>query len=127
MKLLAVAVGGALGSVLRYGVGVLWIGAGATGFPWGTLAVNVTGSFALGFLARWSSPASVSNPLFLFLTVGICGGYTTFSTFTLETFALVERGAWLRAAGYVLASVAVSYLALALGYNLARMNASAAG
>lgn len=127
MKLLAVAVGGALGSVLRYAVGVLWIGAGATGFPWGTLLVNVTGSFALGFLARWFSPASASSPLVLLLTVGVCGGYTTFSTFTLETFALVERGAWLRAAGYVLASVAVSYLALALGYSLARMNASVAG
>lgn len=120
MKLLAVAVGGALGSVLRYAVGVLWIGAGATGFPWGTLLVNVTGSFALGFLARWFSPASASSPLVLLLTVGVCGGYTTFSTFTLETFALTERGEWVRALAYVLASVVASYLALALGYQLAR-------
>ena len=127
MKLLAVAVGGAIGSVLRYAVGVLWIGAGATGFPWGTLLVNVTGSFALGFLARWFAPANASSPFVLFLSVGICGGYTTFSTFTLETFAMSERGEWMRALAYVLASVVASFLALALGYQLARTSAPAAG
>jgi fluoride exporter len=91
--LLAVAVGGAIGSVARYFVA---IGSGrlfGTKFSWGTLIVNVTGSFLMGLLValfalKWELPLAVR----IFLTVGICGGYTTFSTFSLDAFYLIGRG-----------------------------------
>lgn len=87
--IIAVAFGGALGSVTRYLVG---IGSGrllGVDFPWGTLIINVTGSFLIGmFATRWDLPQAVR----VFLTVGICGGYTTFSTFSLDAFYLMERG-----------------------------------
>ena len=119
-NLLAVMVGGALGSGVRYAVAGLWLAPATHGFPWGTLVVNVTGSLALGFLARYVGPAHESQALLLFLTVGLCGGYTTFSTFALDTFVLVERGEVLRAMLYVLASVAASCGALVAGYAAAR-------
>ena len=105
---------------MRYAVGSVWLRSAALGFPWGTLFVNVTGSLALGFLARYFGPPHGSHTTFLFLTVGLCGGYTTFSTFTLETFTLVQGGAALRALGYVLVSVVLSYIALMGGYALAK-------
>jgi fluoride exporter len=120
MNWLAVMMGSAAGGALRYAVGGVWLRSAALGFPWGILVVNVTGSFALGFLARYFAPPHGSHTMFLFLTVGLCGGYTTFSTFTLDTFTLVQGGAVLRAMGYVLASVVLSYLALIAGYALAR-------
>ena len=118
--LLAVALGGAAGSVSRYLVGAAFLRAGMVAVPWGTFVVNVTGSLALGFLARWFGPPHGSSTLFLALTVGFCGGYTTFSTFTLDLYTLVERGAAGRAFAYALGSVAVSYVALAIGYLAAR-------
>ena len=89
-------------------------------FPWGTLAVNVAGSLALGFLGRYFAPPHGSHSVFLLLTVGFCGGFTTFSTFSLDSFTLIERGASMRALGYVLASVVFSYAALVGGYMAAR-------
>ena len=118
MNWIAVLTGGALGAGLRYAVGHLWV---AVAFPWATLFVNVTGSFALGFLARYAGPPHASHAMFLFLTVGLCGGYTTFSTFTLDTFVLLEGRAVVRALAYVVASVIMSYVALVLGYQLARL------
>ena len=118
--LIAVALGGALGSVLRYAVGAALLRPGLIGFPWGTLAVNVSGSLALGFLARYFGPPYGSEALFLALTVGLCGGYTTFSTFTLDMLTMVERGEAGRAALYAVVSVAAAYAALALGYQAAR-------
>ncbi|MGE0159368.1 MAG: fluoride efflux transporter CrcB [Gemmatimonadales bacterium] len=121
--LLAVALGGALGSVLRYGVGAALLRPGLSGLPWGTFAVNVTGSLALGFLARYFGPpygAHGSEALFLALTVGLCGGYTTFSTFTLDMLTMVERGEIGRAALYAALSVLIGFAALALGYQAAR-------
>jgi CrcB protein len=120
MNWLAVMAGSAIGGALRYAVGHSWIRSGALGFPWGTLVVNVTGSLALGFLARYFAPPHGSHTTFLLLTVGLCGGYTTFSTFTLDTFTLMQGGAAGRAFGYVLASVALSYLALIAGYAIAK-------
>ena len=120
MNWLAVVAGSAIGGALRYAVGNIWIRSGALGFPWGTLVVNVTGSLALGFLARYFAPPHGSHTTFLLLTVGLCGGYTTFSTFTLDTFTLIQGGAVTRAFGYVLASVAFSYIALIAGYTLAK-------
>jgi CrcB protein len=117
--LLAVAIGGAVGSALRYIVSGLLLRPG-TGLPWGTLTVNVTGALALGFLARYLAPPNGSPPLFLALTVGVCGGYTTFSAFSLDMLTLVERGSTGRAVLYALVSVTLSYAAVVLGYLAAR-------
>jgi CrcB protein len=118
--LVAVAIGGALGSVLRYWVGAAVLRPGLSALPWATFFVNVSGSFALGFLARYFGPPHASRTVFLALTVGLCGGYTTFSTFTLDMLTMVERGETSRAMGYALASVLAAYAALAVGYQLAR-------
>ena len=82
--------------------------------------MNVTGSFALGFLGRYLAPPHAGHAWFLFFTVGVCGGYTTFSTFALDAFTLVERGATARALGYVTLSVLASYCAVVVGYSTAR-------
>lgn len=111
--IVAVAFGGALGSVTRYLVG---IGSGklfGVDFPWGTLIINVTGSFLIGlfvgmFATRWDLPQAVR----VFLTVGICGGYTTFSTFSLDAFYLMERGQAVAAGAYMIGSVVLSVGAL---------------
>jgi len=89
--------------------------------PWGSFAVNVSGALALGFLARYFGPPHGSSTLFLGLTVGLCGGYTTFSTFALDLYTLAERGSTGRAAIYAFLSVTVSYTALVLGYQAARV------
>ncbi len=119
--LAAVAAGGALGAVLRYvtmsAVGH-WLGAG---FPWGTLLVNVAGSFAMGLLVELSALAwSPSPELRALLTVGVLGGFTTFSTFSLDVAYLVERQQALAAAVYAAASVALSVGALFMGLFLVR-------
>jgi CrcB protein len=119
--ILAVAAGGALGSVARYLVGV---GSGrlfGTEFPWGTLLINVTGSFLIGafvglFAAKWDS----SQAMRIFLTVGICGGFTTFSTFSLDAYYLIERGQTFASVAYMLASVTLSVGALIAALRLVR-------
>jgi CrcB protein len=120
MNWLAVALGGALGSLLRYAVAGVWLSPASLDFPWGTLAVNITGSFALGFLGRVFAPPHAPHAWFLFFTVGVCGGYTTFSTFALDAFTLAERSVPLRAVVYLLASVLGSYLAVIGGYTMGR-------
>jgi CrcB protein len=119
MNWLAVMIGGAAGCALRYGVSG-WLQPASAHFPWGTFAVNVTGSLALGFLGRYFAPPYANHSVFLLLTVGFCGGYTTFSTFALDTLTIVERGASMRALLYVLASVIASYVAVVAGYASAR-------
>lgn len=106
-----IALGGAVGSVLRY------LMVSAIGAPWGVAAVNVLGSFVIGALfilldarAGWQ----------LFLMTGALGGFTTFSAFSLDTLKLVEQGHTLQAASYVLISVTLSLIAVALGVALAR-------
>jgi fluoride exporter len=116
-----VALGGAAGSVARFGLSTAaqtrWSGA----LPVGTLLVNVTGSVLLGFILRYAldTPA-VSPEMRALLTTGFCGGYTTFSTFSYETVALIEDGDWRRAALYVLLSLALSLAGVWLGMTLAR-------
>jgi CrcB protein len=118
--LAAVALGGALGSLLRYFV------AGAiqqptTQFPWGIFVVNVTGGFLMGVIVELSAlKLSLSPEVRAFLTVGILGGYTTFSTFSLDSALLIQRGAYLAAAGYVAGSAVFSILALFAGLALVR-------
>jgi CrcB protein len=119
--LLAVAAGGAIGSVGRHLAASAIGHTVGTAWPWGTLAVNVVGGFAIGLLAgamalRWS----VTPELRGFLITGILGGFTTFSAFSLEVMTMIERQDWAPAAGYVAASVLFSLGAAAGGLALAR-------
>ena len=119
--LLAVACGGALGSIARYLVG---IGAGrllGTAFPWGTMFINVTGSFLIGALAesfalRWDASQEVR----ILLVVGVCGGYTTFSTFSLDVVTLINHGEAIAAGLYIAGSVILSVAALYAGLHAMR-------
>jgi len=119
--ILAIAAGGALGAVLRHYVGSLMLSLTGMTFPWGTLSVNVIGSFLMGALITYF--ANVWNPsseIRGFLTVGLLGAFTTFSTFSLDAVTLYERGATLAAMGYILASVVLSISALFAGMALLR-------
>ena len=117
MNALFVFLGGGAGSVLRYFVG-LWIGSAA--FPWATFAVNAVGSFAIGLLGGLASRFCWGEALRLSLTVGLCGGFTTFSTFSKESLALAEAGRWCAFAAYAIGSVAIGIAAVALGYWITR-------
>lgn len=119
MKLLVfLALGGAAGTLARYGLGGLVQPAGST-FPWGTLVVNVLGSFVLGFLMRWLLGSGVATPeLRAALTVGFCGAFTTMSTFSYETLTLLEDGESFRAAAYVLGTLSASLLGVFGGLSL---------
>lgn len=113
-----VAAGGALGSVLRFWVAEAFVLLGAVRFPWATLLANVSGSFAIGLfaaLALANDRFLMGQGLRLFLMVGVCGGYTTFSSFSLQTLALIDAGDWPRAAGNVLASLILCLAAVWLG------------
>ena len=116
MKILLVAIGSALGGVLRYLVPCVF--AAHKGFPWATLTVNVVGSFLIGllsgFLARHGG--SSADSIRAFAVVGFCGGFTTFSTFSNETFRMLESGQWLSAAAYIGISVLAGLAAVFLGY-----------
>ena len=119
-RLLLVALGGALGSALRYvvaTVAVAWLG---PGFPWGTLAVNLVGSFAIGLVQQLAFEGLVlGEDTRLFLSTGVMGGLTTYSAFSYETVRLMETGAWASAWANVLvttaACLALCYLGLATG------------
>ena len=119
---LMVALGGAVGALARYMVGVgamRFIGAG---FPWGTLIVNVVGSLIMGLLiAAFALRYSVSNEMRAFLTVGILGGFTTFSAFSLDFAVLMERKDYGLAVLYLGSSVGLSILALFVGLSIARI------
>lgn len=116
-----IAIGSALGGVSRYLVGGLVQRASGAGFPTGTLVVNVTGSFLLGLFLRYGLETPTLTPeLRAFLTIGFCGGYTTFSTFSYEAVALLEDGQWSRAAFYMGASLLLSLAATLLGLMAAR-------
>lgn len=116
-----VAVGGALGSILRYLVGFLTLRWFGPNFPWGTLAVNVLGSFAIGLLSEMIARRfNASMELRVFLVTGILGGFTTFSSFSLDTMFLLERGAIASMVGYVLATLCLSFLAILAGLALGR-------
>jgi CrcB protein len=125
MILLYLAAGGIAGTWARYGLG-RWVQASAgEGFPWGTFAVNLLGSFLLGLLLRSTESAPVSPETRAMLTVGFCGAFTTFSTFTHETVVLLQEGAWARAAAYALGSLLLGLAALAAGLGTAALLAPA--
>jgi CrcB protein len=114
---LAVAAAGAAGSVLRYAVGLAFTRLPLT-FPMGTLLVNVLGAFLIGLFARWLSAPSLDPVWRIALTVGFCGGFTTFSTFSAELITLAQEGRVLRAALYVVVSVSLAVIATLLGLAL---------
>lgn len=120
-NLFLVMLGGAIGSAARYGVGRLGVALLGPAFPWGTLAANIIGGFLMGGLAagllRFGQQAEQAR---LLLGVGVLGGFTTFSSFSLETFAMIQRGDLGVALGYVLASVVGAIGAVAIGMILAR-------
>ena len=115
MTYLWIAIGSAIGGAARYACSSLlaaWFG---QTFPWGTLAVNVIGSFIIGFFATLTGPDGrlmVSGDMRLFVTVGLCGGYTTFSAFSLQTLTLAQDGEFVRAGLNVVGSVVLCLLAV---------------
>jgi CrcB protein len=118
---LAVFVGAGIGGVMRYGLNRAALSYGAAWPWWSTLVVNVTGSLAIGLLAGWFAFRGQSgHTAALFLTTGVLGGYTTFSTFALDTALLVERGQMGVAAAYVIASVTLSIAAVFAGLAMMR-------
>jgi CrcB protein len=118
---LLVMVGGAIGAGLRYHLGKIALRLAGAGWPWGTLAANVLGGLAMGILAGWLAlRATGGEPLRLFLAVGVLGGFTTFSAFSLETLLMIERGEIVSATAYAAISVAASVGALGLGLLLMR-------
>ena len=114
-----IALGGALGSVARFALnGVISSHFGET-FPWGTFLVNVTGSFVIGFFATLTGPEGrvfASGNTRMFFMTGLCGGYTTFSSFSLQTLALAREGEWLRAGANTVGSVIACLVAVWLGH-----------
>ena len=112
-----VAVGGALGSIGRFLVGVALP---RTGFPVATLLVNVVGSFSIGLVLRWAAQPAASAELRLFLATGLCGGFTTLSALSAETVTMLQEGAHGRALAYVALTVALSLGATFLGLAAGR-------
>jgi CrcB protein len=122
-RLFIVAAGGALGAVARYGVGVWAFRLFPTAsWPWATLAVNVVGGLLMGLLAGWLAfrGGAGGESLRLFAAVGVLGGFTTFSAFSMEAALMIERRQLAMAGGYVAVSVVLSIAALFLGLMVAR-------
>lgn len=124
MGYLIVFLGAGIGGALRHGVNLASARLFGTGLPVGTFIVNVLGSFAIGLLAGYFLVRSgVGQHARLFLVTGVLGGFTTFSTFSLDTALLIERQAYGLALGYVLGSVAAGIVALFIGLALFRSGA----
>ena len=121
MGYLIVFLGGGLGAALRHGINLAVARMLGTAFPYGTLLINITGSFIMGLVAAYFAfLGDASQHWRLFLTTGILGGYTTFSAFSLDVALLYERGEFGMAALYVIASVASSIVGLFAGLALVR-------
>ena len=117
-----IAVGSALGGMGRYWFSGFVAERFGESFPWGTILVNISGSFVIGFFATLTAPDGrllVGSTARQFVMVGICGGYTTFSSFSLQTLNLVREGEWLRAGGNVVLSVVLCLVAVWIGHVLA--------
>ena len=127
MLLLWLAAGGVAGTLARYGIG-RWVPTWAgDGFPWATFASNVVGSFLLGALMRGFQHSAAPPELRAMLTVGFCGAFTTFSTFTYEAVALMQDGAWARASVYAFGSLALGLAAMYAGLHGAALVFRAGG
>ncbi len=122
MTYLWIAIGSALGGMARHWCTMVATALFGAAFPWGTLFINILGSFVIGFFFALTGPGGrLDVPLDarLFVMTGICGGYTTFSAFSLQTLSLFQDGAWLRGGTYVAASVVLCLIAVWAGYALA--------
>ncbi len=126
MQYLWVALGSALGGMARYALTLQTVELSRR-LPWGTILINILGSFVIGFFgtltlggSRFALPANAR----LFVMVGVCGGFTTFSSFSLQTLDLLRTGAWVRAALNIALSVVLCVLAVSLGHLLARQSVS---
>ena len=118
--LMLVALGGGLGASLRYLVGQWVVANIGVGLPVGTWMVNILGGFAMGLLAGWLARSGDTEELRLLLGVGVLGGFTTFSAFSLEVFSMINRGDIGLAGAYAVSSVAGSVLALMTGVFVSR-------
>ncbi len=123
MTYLWIALGGALGSVSRFWLGGLVAARFGETFPWGTMFINVVGSFVIGVIGALASPEGRMDSqtrafATQFLMVGVCGGFTTFSSFSLQTLNLIREREWLYAGGNVILSVVLCMVAVWLGWLL---------
>lgn len=115
--MLLVGIGSFLGGSLRYVVSTIMKNVCGQGFPWGTLTVNLLGCFVFGLIfTLFSKYSSISNPWYLLLTTGICGGFTTFSTFANESMQMLQNGNTGGFIGYVLASIIGGLILIGLSY-----------
>jgi CrcB protein len=119
-NLLLVMIGGAIGAGCRYQLSRLALHHAGAGFPWGTLIVNLLGGLLIGLLAGLFARSGGNEQLRLLLAVGVLGGFTTFSAFSLETYEMIAQGALAAAFTYVLASVVGALIMLVAGLWLAR-------
>lgn len=115
-----VMAGGAIGAALRFHGTQLAVRLGHTSYPFATLGINVVGGLAMGVLAALVMREHVGEPIRLFVAVGVLGGFTTFSAFSLEMLQMIERGQVALALGYALLSVGLALAALAAGYAMTR-------
>ncbi len=118
---LSISLGAVVGANLRYVVALYvtkWI---SSSFPFGTLLINISASFILGFFLIWTSERVIADPRWrLLIAVGFCGGYSTYSSYAFETFALFERGQWALSLANVLVTNVLCFIAVVLGGALAR-------
>ena len=112
--ILLVGAGSFVGGAARYLISLLI--PSSDGFPWSTFIVNILGCLLIGLLWGWMSRSILSQPLYLLLSIGICGGFTTFSTFSKESLALLQMGNYTTFAFYVAGSVVLGLLAVAIGF-----------
>ena len=127
MLYLYLAVGGVGGTLARYAIGTWMQSWAGSAFPWGTLAINLIGSFLLGLAIRGAELSSLTPELRGMITIGFCGAFTTFSTFSFETLALIREGWWMRASLYAFGSLSLGLVAVALGLSAAGLLMQPAG
>lgn len=123
LNLFLIFVGGGAGSLARYGISK-WLNPPVGGFPWGTLTANVLACLILGMIAALISQKSgISKELQALVLIGFCGGFSTFSTFSIETLRMIQNGQWMMAIAYVTASLITCLLTLAFVANFMKIRA----
>ena len=121
LQLLVIGCGGAVGALMRYGLALRITSLAGSAFPWGILFVNIVGCFLAGLLFTWAVPRiPLSDLLRNGLQLGLLGGFTTFSAFSIDAIALFDQGLWLRGLLYIVTSVIVSILGAYLGMRVGR-------
>lgn len=120
MKFLCIFLGGGLGAILRYFIGVFFNQPGKSHLPIGTLTVNLAGSLIIGFLAFWFSRQDISSELKGFILTGFLGAFTTFSTYILESYDLIQKDMWQMAFLYITISTIIGLLFAFGGWNLGK-------